>query len=90
MYVCVLPRELYVLPNLKVVSTRVCHTYRMVYMYVYLTWKMCIYTCVCIYHSPGKIPIHTDYHLYIGHTHTYLPQGRVSFHEGLCMCGHPA
>ena len=42
------------------------------------------------YHSPGKISIHTDHHLYIGHTHTYLPQGRVSFYEGLCMCGRPA
>ena len=43
-----------------------------------------ICTCVCIYHSPGKIPIHTDHHLYV--RHTYQLQGRVSYQEWLCAC----
>ena len=48
-----------------------------------------IHTHVCIYHSPGKM-LNTHRPPPLRSTHTYQPQGRVYYQEGVYMCGRSA
>ena len=51
--------------------TRVVPTGWYICVCVYPTWKVCMYTHVRIYHSPGKMSVLTDHHLHVGHTHSH-------------------
>ena len=89
-YVHVLPRELYVFPNTKVVCTCVIPIGWCTCMCI--KHGRCVYTHLYVYTTlQVRCPYaYTQITTSMYNTNTYQPQGRVSYQEGVCMCGRPA
>ena len=59
------------------------------YVCMYIQHGRCVYTHMYLYTTPGKM-LNTHRPPPLRSTHTYQPQGRVYYQEGVCMCGRSA
>ena len=90
--ICMSYLEFYVFPNTKVVYTCVIYLQVGVHVCMCIQHGRCVYTHLYVYTTlQVRCPCaYTQITTSMYNTNTFQPQGRVSYQEGVCMCGRPA